>query len=244
MVFIHENDVALFEASPMMKPATRREKQRIATTAEIKQVARAQIAKSGAAALSLRAVAAAMGITAPALYRYFPNRDALVTALIVDAFDALGSAIRAAQHAAAGASDSERMFAGLRAYRAWSLAHPAEFALLFGTPIPGYIAPRQMTVPAARRAFAALLEVPLAAAARGELPAAPPDEPAVNPEFPLPGDTYTRLIEGWATVHGLISLELTGHLAPAIGDPHAAYERAIRHLVDAIGLACDSRSPP
>ena len=229
---------------PEMTIPTRRERKRIATAEEIKDVAREQMAVTGAAGLSLRAVAAEMGMTAPALYRYYPSRDALVTALIVDAFDALGSAIRQAQSAAASEADADRILAGLRAYRAWSLAHPAEFQLLFGTPIPGYVAPREVTVPAASRAFAALLAIPFAAWERGAFPCVGAAVPPINPDFPLPRDVYVRLIEGWGTVHGLISLELTGHLAPAIGDSEGAFERAIDHLVHSIGLSPDPRSPP
>jgi AcrR family transcriptional regulator len=230
---------------------TIRRQQHRATAEEIKRVARRQMAEAGAAALSLRAIAAEMGITAPAIYRYFPNRDALVTALIVDAFDALGAATREAAVADPGAPAGERMLAGLRAYRAWALAHPAEFALLFGTPILGYHAPREVTVPAARRAFAALLEVPVRAWARGELVIPDDHETASGkgqqdfaPGVPLPRVIYERLIEGWGTFHGLLSLELTGHLGPAIADTSAAYERAIREVVRRVGLSLASREPP
>lgn len=222
----------------------RREKQRLATAAEIKRVAREQMAETGAAGLSLRAIAAAMGMAAPALYRYFANRDALVTALIVDAFDALGAAIGEATAGDPAAPAAERMLAGLRAYRAWALVYPAEFALLFGTPIPGYVAPRAVTVPAARRAFKALLEVPTAAWRRGELVLPGSEEAALHPDLPLPRPVYERLIEGWGTFHGLVSLELTGHLAPAIGDPAAAYERAIQAVIERVGLAAEPWLPP
>jgi AcrR family transcriptional regulator len=222
----------------------RRAVQRLATAAEIKRVAREQMAAAGAAGLSLRAVAAAMGITAPAIYRYFANRDALVTALIVDAFDALGAAIRTAIESQAAAGSAARLLAALRAYRAWSLTHPSEFALLFGTPIPGYVAPREVTVPAARRAFAALLAVPTAAWERGEITIAAPSPSDDVPGAPLPPAVYAQVIEDWATCHGLISLELTGHLAPAIGDPAAAYERAIRHIAQRLGLVREPHPPP
>ncbi len=233
-----------------MNSTTRRQQQRIATADEIKQTARRQMAEAGAAALSLRAIASEMGITAPAIYRYFPNRDALVTALIVDAFDALGNALRDAASADRTAPSGERMLAAMRAYRAWALAHPAEFTLLFGTPIPGYDAPSEVTVPAARRAFQTLLEAPLAAWSGGELAAPAAGEPSFatdtldHPGAPLPRAIFDQLIAGWGTFHGLVNLEMTGHLGPATGDAGAAYERAIRDVVARIGLPVISRAPP
>jgi AcrR family transcriptional regulator len=130
---------------------TRRERLREETAAEIKQVARRQMAEEGAAALSLRAIAREMGLTAPALYRYYPNRDALVTALIVEAYINLGDAMEAAE-AKAAATDYDGRWQRLAiAYRDWALAHREDYNLIYGTPIPGYDAPRDQTIlPAGR----------------------------------------------------------------------------------------------
>jgi len=231
-----------------MMALTRRERQRLITADEIKQVARRQMAESGAAVLSLRAIAAEMGLTAPALYRYYPNRDALVTALIVDAFDALGTAIRDAASSDPQGASGERMLAALRTYRAWALAHPAEFALLFGTPIPGYVAPRETTIPAAARAFAALVDV-LRAAWESGWPAESEADPQATAaprhhEASLPAARYEQLIAGWGTVHGLVSLELSGHLGPVVADIDATYERAIREVVQRLDLSCAPSRPP
>lgn len=106
---------------------------------EIKAVARRHLATDGAN-LSLRAVARDMGMVSSAIYRYFPSRDDLLTALILEAYDALGDAVEAAD-AAVGRDDLRgRWHAVCRAARAWALAHPAEYALIYGSPVPGYAA--------------------------------------------------------------------------------------------------------
>ena len=139
---------------------TRRERQREATSAEIKAVARRQMAADGPASLSLRGIAAEIGMTAPGLYRYFSSRDDLVTALIVDAYQSLGEAIDAAQNAAPRGDYPGRLLAAATAYRCWSLERPADFALIFGTPIPGYHAPQEVTVPVVVAAFRPFVVIP------------------------------------------------------------------------------------
>src|SRR4051812_40311512 len=128
-----------------------RARARIEVTAAIKDEARKQLAEDGATKLSLRAVARELGMVSSALYRYFPSRDDLLTALIVDAYDAVGEA---AEHALAkqrkAASPAARWIAVCRAVRAWALAHPHEYALIYGSPVPGYTAPEATIGPAAR----------------------------------------------------------------------------------------------
>ncbi len=130
---------------------SRREIQREQTTAEIKAIARVQMAETGAAALSLRAIAREMGMSTPALYRYFENRDALVTALILDAYTALGDAMLAADGTVDEMDFYGRFQAISHTFRDWANQHPADFTLIYGTPIPGYHAPAELTIPAAAR---------------------------------------------------------------------------------------------
>ncbi|HFE65834.1 MAG TPA: TetR/AcrR family transcriptional regulator [Chloroflexi bacterium] len=130
---------------------TRREKQRQATLEEIKTVARQQMAEYGAAALSLNGIAREMGLTTPALYRYFASRDALVTELIVEAFQSLGDAIEQADAEKARNDFYGRFQSMAHAYRHWAIAHPQDYDLIFGTPIPHYHAPKERTVPLASR---------------------------------------------------------------------------------------------
>ncbi|MBT1585284.1 TetR/AcrR family transcriptional regulator [Curtobacterium flaccumfaciens] len=122
-------------------------------TAEILAAARTRLTDEGPAALSLRAVARDVGMVSSAVYRYFPSRDDLLTALLITDYDELGAAVEAAG-AAAGATPGARWVAMCRAIRDWSIAHPGDFALLFGSPVPGYAAPRETVVPATRTTLA------------------------------------------------------------------------------------------
>ena len=168
-------------ATPNAVPraATARERVRAELSREIKEEARRQLAASGAGGLSLRAVAKELGMVSSALYRYYPSRDDLLTVLIIDAYDALGAAAEAAIAAgqtAAGCADParpapparDRWTAACHAVRDWALANPHEYALIYGSPVPGYRAPEATIGPAARvpLAFAGLLGEALA---RGEL---------------------------------------------------------------------------
>lgn len=159
---------------------TARERARADLTREIKEEARRQLAATGADGLSLRAVARALGMVSSALYRYYPSRDDLLTALIIDAYDALGAA--AEQAIAPGAADRAdggdavnrtaraRWIAACSAIRAWARANPHEYALIYGSPVPGYRAPEATIGPASRvpLAFVSLLA---SAVASGELAA-------------------------------------------------------------------------
>ncbi|MCS6559837.1 WHG domain-containing protein [Curtobacterium flaccumfaciens] len=122
-------------------------------TADILAAARTRLTDEGPAALSLRAVARDVGMVSSAVYRYFPSRDDLLTALLITDYDELGAAVEAAG-AAAGPAPGARWVAMCRAIRDWSIAHPGDFALLFGSPVPGYAAPRETVVPATRTTLA------------------------------------------------------------------------------------------
>ncbi|WIE79770.1 TetR/AcrR family transcriptional regulator [Curtobacterium sp. MCSS17_016] len=122
-------------------------------TADILAAARTRLTEEGPAALSLRAVARDVGMVSSAVYRYFPSRDDLLTALLITDYDELGAAVEAAG-AAAGPAPGARWVAMCRSIRDWSIAHPGDFALLFGSPVPGYAAPRETVVPATRTTLA------------------------------------------------------------------------------------------
>jgi AcrR family transcriptional regulator len=135
-----------------MSPArTARALARETITREILDSARARLSTDGAAALSLRAVARDVEMVSSAVYRYFPSRDALLTALLIESYNELGEAAEAADAGVADRSDAAaRWLATFRAVRAWCVAHPGEFGLLYGTPVPGYAAPRDTVDPATR----------------------------------------------------------------------------------------------
>src|SRR5215470_16088728 len=134
--------------SPVTASQTARARARAELTREIKEEARRQLAEVGGNGLSLRAVARELGMVSSALYRYYPSRDDLLTALIIDAYDAVGKAAEDAVAAASGAG--RKWAAACHAIREWALAHPHEYALLYGSPVPGYQAPQDTIGPALR----------------------------------------------------------------------------------------------
>jgi AcrR family transcriptional regulator len=226
-------------------PPTARERVRAELTAEITDAARRQLAEVGAAALSLRAVARELGMVSSALYRYFPSRDDLLTRLIIDGYDALGAAAETADDPAA--LPRERWLAVCRAVRAWALAHPHEYALLYGSPVPGYAAPRE-TVPAASRVGVVLGRILGDAARGGDLPPAAGGErdPALvsddavavlGGEHPALDDAVRlRALLAWSSVYGTISFELFGHFAGSVADGDRFFDRAMGELSGLIGL--------
>jgi AcrR family transcriptional regulator len=187
---------------------------------EIKAIARQHLAADGAN-LSLRGVARDMGIVPSALYRYFPSRDALLTALIIDAYDALGTEAARAEAAVPRDELRGRWLAICRAVRLWALEHPAEYGLLYGNPVPGYAAPPE-TTPLAARVILLLADV--VAESSGPLEPAPALMPdavgedlrrmmAENPrpdEFPE--ELLDRVLTAWIQLFGLVCFEVFGRL--------------------------------
>jgi AcrR family transcriptional regulator len=133
----------------------RREKKRIATLDEIRATAWQQIAEAGAAALSLRGIAREMGMTAPALYRYYKDRDSLITALLIDAFTAFTGALENGRDAYAAADHAGRFRAICKSYFDWAMQNPQRYALMFGTPIPDQLFASELG-PVAQRSFLVL----------------------------------------------------------------------------------------
>ncbi len=223
---------------------TRRERLRAATITEIKQAALEQIAAVGAPALSLRGVARAIGMSPAGLYRYYGGRDALLTDLITDAYNALADAVEAGMGAAVG-SPRDRFAAGIRAYRAWCLDHPNQFLLIFGTPIPGYAAPEGgPTVAANQRMGEAFFMVAIEAWRHGAMRALAPVRPPVEGEVALaaqidpelPPTLIGVLLGTWAQFHGLITLEVLGQLDWIYDDVTVFFESEIARLLDGLGL--------
>lgn len=226
-----------------MPPTTARERARVALTTEITELARAQLAIVGAAGLSLRAIARELGMASSALYRYFPSRDDLLTRLIIEGYDALGAAAEDADDPAAAPAD--RWLQVCRSVRSWARAHPAEYALLYGSPVPGYQAPRD-TVPAATRVGAVLGRVLGDAARAGLLPdtgtattgTITPEVAAVlGGEHPALDDRVrARGLLAWSALFGVVSFELFGHFTGAVADADAFFDDAVRDLAGLLGL--------
>ena len=137
----------MWQTGGMTATRTARERARAELTQVIKDEARRQLAEVGAHGLSLRAVARELGMVSSALYRYFPSRDRLLTELIVDAYNAVGEAAESAAHTG---DQRQRWHAIWQATRKWAKAHPHEYALIYGSPIPGYEAPQDTVIPAGR----------------------------------------------------------------------------------------------
>lgn len=211
----------------------------------IKETAWKQIAELGASALSLRAIARDLKITAPAIYNYFPNRDAVVTALIVDAFTSLGDSQKAAIQSIPTNKLEARFTALGLAYREWATQYEQRYQLIFGTPIPGYEAPADVTLPAAASALVPLIEgiQALYEAKKLRVENLAKLTPALKSMLELwqkfVSDTGMQVhIEVlylayviWSRVHGLVTLEL-GHQNPSfITDPGEIFRREISNIV-------------
>jgi AcrR family transcriptional regulator len=192
------------------------------------------MASEGAAGLSLRAIAREMGMTAPAIYRYFPSRDDLVTALIVDAYDSLAGALNAADAPLDRDDLGGRLVAMARAYRAWAFSHRAEYSLIFGTPIVGYHAPYEVTQPAAFRATVQLVDVITRAIVR--MNAEPISRDGYTGLSNLDGDIRHAAIAAWATMHGLVSLELFGHLEKIEDATDELFDAEITRFAHRLGI--------
>lgn len=218
-------------------------------TEAVKVVARQQMAELGTAGISLRAIARVMGITAPAIYNYYPSLDDLITALIVDAFVSLAETIKRA--GAQEGTNLQKVRAMMLAYRTWSVEHPADFQLIFGNPIPGYVAPAAVTAPLARRPFQSIYYWLSQAQQQGEITLPPayqqvPSEIAAHlaqwkQHTGIEADDalFCLLMTGWTRIHGLVILELNHHLQPAIGDAAALFHYEVQAFLGQL-----SRSPP
>ena len=233
-------------------PATTRARARAETTAAITDIARRHLAVDGAGGLSVRAVARELGVVSSAVYRYVASRDELLTLLIIDAYDAVGAAAEAAADASRRRAPAARWVAVAGAIRAWARAAPHEYALVYGSPVPGYDAPERTIGPATRVSLA-LLGVVAEAARSGRL-----EEPAAAAPLPaslrqdldrvhdalgnslpaeIPAGALARTLTAWTQLFGAISLELFGQTRNVITDHDALFTTSTRSMAAHIGLA-------
>jgi AcrR family transcriptional regulator len=227
---------------------TRRARQRAATVGEIKALARRQLAEQGPGGLSLRAIARQMGTAPSALYRYFPSQSDLVTVLCSEAYDSLAAALAAARDAQAPDDHAGRWAAVCHAYRRWSLDHPSDFALIFGTPLPGYHAPSEVTAAAAGRAigvaadvYAAAVQADAADPGRAQVPIGLQTGdlwPALAADNAAAGEPALAgiVLTAWASLLGYLVTEIFGSLTALISDTDALYQAHVRTVTLGMGF--------
>jgi AcrR family transcriptional regulator len=244
---------------------TPRERARAQTVADIVRLGREHLAVHGAAALSLRAVARDLGVVSSAVYRYVENRDELLTLLLIDAYGELGDEVDAAVGRVAEADFAGRFRALGRAVRGWAIREPARYALLFGSPVPGYRAPADRTTGPGTRVIYSLMTifdaawragalgaapVPAAAGSAGGVPAAAApalevprplasDLQAIREELGLavPDDLLARGALVWTSLFGAVSFEVFGQYgADTFSAPDALFEHHLSVLGGLAGL--------
>ncbi|CAM05806.1 TetR family transcriptional regulator [Saccharopolyspora erythraea NRRL 2338] len=215
-----------------------RERFREQARAEAKRVALDQLAESGPAGVSVNSIAKRMGITGPALYRYFENRDALLTELVSDAYQDLAEALEEASEGSRRKSPPVRFRELAHRFRSWALEQPHRYLLLFGTPVPGYRAPG-LTLGLADRAMRAIIDVVADLA-----PAEPPAGRSAldrqlaswraerGDDAQRPPAVLRRALLTWTRLHGLVSLEVEGQFTAMGVAPELLFRLEVQTLLD------------
>lgn len=233
-------------STPSVKGA--RARARAEVTAAILSTASAHVAADGAAALSLRAVARDLGMASSAVYRYFASRDELLTALIIEAYDSLGDHTEQAVASSADRPPTQRWVGAAMAIREWAVARPHDYALLYGTPVPGYAAPDDTVTPGTRVSFA-LISIVADAVRSGGL-----DEPTdlvisddtaaslhgLSQVVTIPDvhdTTMLAVVLAWTQLFGLLTFELFGQTTNVVGDDELLFRDAATNMAHRIGLA-------
>jgi AcrR family transcriptional regulator len=244
----------------MVQAPSRRDRVRAATTQEIIQTARKLLLQDGPEAVSLRAIAREMGMTAPALYRYFASHEELLRHVVADIFTELSDHVRAAAHAAVDAAaptmtDAEvtgvKLIAGCREFRAWTLTHVPEFSMIFGSPLPGMEALHELTgdptVDCGYQFGWVFLDLfgSLYRRSPFAIPADAQIQPALRMQLTryrglvgtdLPLGALQTFLRCWVLLYGTVSLEAFGHLKFALDDPSPMFELMLADLAPMVGL--------
>jgi AcrR family transcriptional regulator len=211
---------------------------------EIVEVGRRHLVTDGAAGLSLRAIARDLGMVSSAVYRYVASRDDLLTLLIVDAYTELADAVDRAGDGSAGGW-RERLLAMARATRSWAVDQPASWALMYGSPVPGYHAPAELTIGPGTRVIGALFAVVGAGIAAGDVsdhgpaptPATSTDFDGLRAEFGFAGGdgAVLKCSLVWAALVGAISLEVFGQYgAETLSAPEEVFDGQLQLLLDVL----------
>ena len=229
-------------------PRTQRELDREQVMSQILELGREELAVQGAAGLSLRAIARNLGMVSSAVYRYVPSRDALLTLLIVEAYDRLGLVVEQAEAKVDRADLLGRFITVAQSLRTWALAHPHEYALIYGSPVPGYAAPESTIGPASRVPVVLLDILRDLSGLTHALPRDPADPLVRSALAPLAGGAAAgippaltaRGLAAWATLLGAVSLEVFGHLTNVVASGQrvrkAFFEHQMREVAIGLGL--------
>ncbi len=231
----------------MAAMSSSRAERRREVTERILEIGRRHLAEYGAAALSLRAVTRELGMVSSAVYRYVESRDELLTLLLVDAYTEQADAVDAAVATVAGEPWPERVVVAGLAFRTWAVAEPARYALLYGSPVPGYAAPAERTTEPGTRVVRTLTSILAEGVGRGEVaatgPVPLPDGPlaedlgavAVGLGFPAGPEVMARGIAVWTVLVGATSLEVFGQYGTdTVTAPQALVEHQLRLAVAAL----------
>jgi AcrR family transcriptional regulator len=237
---------------------------RAATIEEIKGTARQLLVDEGPEAVSLRAIGRAMGMTAPALYRYFGSREDLLQYVCGDIFTEIAADIHAAIDRAAqdsGGDMTAKMIAACRAFRSWALAHPPEFGMLFGSPLPGLevlhegVGAASVVAECAGKFSLEFLTLFFELWTRNPFPV--PADAEIDPGLlaqlvryrdalgaDLPAGAVLIFLRCWVRLYGMVSLEVFGHLHFALDDASALFEYTLSELAGLVGLEYPATRAP
>jgi AcrR family transcriptional regulator len=239
--------MSMTDATPA-PPLSRRERLRAQTLAEIREHAFAQVDAGGPAALSLNAIGKAMGMSGPALYRYFRGRDELVAALVADSYADLVAALESALAAAARRTPARRLGAVASAYRGWALAHPRRYAMLFSEPVEQRVEGEEAIseIHGGMRILLELIGDVHAEAAADGTPGRRADKLdgqlgrwAAGHGTEAPPTVLRLGVLTWTRLHGIVGLELAGVLA----DMGLDAELLLGAEVDAVLAAAAATTP-
>ena len=208
--------------------------------AQIIELGRRQLVSEGAAGLSLRAIARDLGMVSSAVYRYVANRDELLTLLVVDAYTDLADSVDLARDASGG-NWRDDMVTMARAMRRWAIGNPASWAVLYGSPVPGYHAPPERTTGPGTRVIGALLATVADGVIAGDVRTSDPTGHPTSPDFDeirqeygFPGDdtVLAKCFLTWAGIVGAISLEVfEGYGSDTLTDATALFDTQIELLI-------------
>jgi AcrR family transcriptional regulator len=202
---------------------------------EVKQVALRQLAEGGPQALSVNAIAKELGVSGPALYRYFASRDALLTELVADAYHDVAVAVADATPVRLAPPDRFRAFAA--AYRQWADAEPHRYRLLFAAPIPGYDAQAEPLVAASQEVMNVLVEVlrelapPTVRRGRTTLDRQLGEWAKQRKLSDVSPAQALHAIITWTRLHGLVSLEIEGNFASMGIDPQLLFDTEVAAIL-------------